>query len=142
MSESGVGRTESLETNPDIQYERSDVSLFVIGVVALGILVLLGVTPLIMLGAFPLARGDVERRLTITPPEPRLQTDPASDLAAYMTRQRELLDTYGWVDRAHGIARIPIEEAMRRLAQQGIPEFPRTAPTAPEAERRGHREPP
>ena len=131
-----------VQRNPDVQYERSDVSLFVLGVVALGIVVLLGVTPLIMLAAFPLARGDVERRLTITPPEPRLQTDPAADLATYMTKQRELLDSYGWVDRAHGIARIPIEEAMRRLAQQGIPEFPRTAQAPPEAEPHGHREPP
>ena len=136
MPESGVQR------NLDVEYERSDVSLFVIGVVALGIVVLLGVAPLIMLGAFPLARGDVERRLTITPPEPRLQTDPAADLAAYMAKQRELLDSYGWVDRAQGIARIPIEEAMRRLAQQGIPEFPGTAPAPPKAEPDGNREPP
>lgn len=113
--------------NPDVQYERSDISLFVIGIVALGILVLLGVTPLIMIGAFPLTRGDVDRHLAITPPEPRLQTAPATDLANYMAKERKLLDSYGWVDREHGIARIPIEEAMRRLAQQGIPEFPRTA---------------
>jgi len=141
VPESSV-RTESPEANPDVQYERSDVSLFVIWIIALGITVLLGVTPLIMLGAFPLARGDVERRLAITPPEPRLQTDPATDLANYMTKQRERLDSYGWVDRAHGVARIPIEEAMRRLAQQGIPGFPKTAPAPPQAEPHGHREPP
>ncbi|MGH8220400.1 MAG: hypothetical protein ACREUT_17835 [Steroidobacteraceae bacterium] len=127
MPESGVQR------NPDVQYERSDVSLFVIGLVAVGILVLLGVTPLIMIGAFPLTRGDVNRHLSIAPPEPRLQTDPAADLATYLAKQRKLLDTYGWVDREHGIARIPIEEAMRRLAQQGIPEFPK--PPAPAARR-------
>src|SRR5690348_11673636 len=46
VPESGV------RENPDVEYERSDVSLFVIGIVALGILVFLGVTPLIMLGAF------------------------------------------------------------------------------------------
>ncbi|HXS27156.1 MAG TPA: hypothetical protein VN730_05755 [Steroidobacteraceae bacterium] len=115
--------------NADVQYERSDISLYVIGIVALGILVLLGVTPLIMIGAFPLTRGDVNRHLAITPPEPRLQTAPATDLANYMAKESKLLDSYGWVDREHGIARIPIEEAMRRLAQQGIPEFPRTAPS-------------
>lgn len=112
------------QSNPDVQYERSDVSLFVIGMVAVGIFVLLGAVPLIMLGAFPLSRGDVDRHLAITPPEPRLQTAPAADLAAYLSKERKLLGTYGWVDRAHGIAHIPIEEAMRRLAEQGIPEFP------------------
>ena len=125
------------QSNPDVQYEHSDVSLFVIGMVALGILLLLGAAPLMMIGAFPLSRGDVDRRLAITPPEPRLQTAPAADLAAYLAKERKLLGSYGWVDREHGIARIPIEEAMRRLAQQGIPEFPQAAraPTRPEEQR-------
>lgn len=126
-----TGGTGLPQSNPEVQYERSDVSLFVIGMVALGILVLLGVVPLIMIGAFPLSRGDVDRHLAITPPEPRLQTAPASDLAAYLSRERKLLNSYGWVDREHGIARIPIEEAMRRLAQQGIPEFPKAGAHTP-----------
>ncbi len=132
MPESGVRRS-----NPEVQYERSDVSLFVIAMVALGILVLLGVVPLVMIGAFPLSRGDVDRRLAISPPEPRLQTAPAADLAAYLSKERKLLDSYGWVDRDHGIAHIPIEEAMRRLAQQGIPEFPGPGarePSSPEGQ--------
>ena len=119
------------QSNPEVQYERSDVSLFVIGMVALGIFVLLGAAPLIMIGLFPLSRGDVDRHLAITPPEPRLQTAPETDLAAYLAKQRKLLDSYGWVDREHGIARIPIDEAMLRLARQGIPEFPKPGARAP-----------
>jgi len=126
MPESGVR-----QSNPEVQYERSDVSLFVIAMVALGALVLLGTVPFLMIGAFPRSRGDVDRHLAITPPEPRLQTAPAADLAAYLARERKLLDAYGWVDREHGVARIPIEEAMRRLAQQGIPEFPKPGARAP-----------
>src|SRR6185437_12794700 len=110
--------------NADVQYERSDISLYVIGIVALGILVLLGVTPLIMIGAFPLTRGDVNRHLSITPPQPRLQTDPEADLAAYVRKEQHLLGSYGWVDREHGIAHIPIEIAMERLARTGVPGFP------------------
>jgi hypothetical protein len=118
-------------SNPDVEYERSDVSLFAIGLVALGVLLLLAVTPLIMIGVFPSSRGDVDRHLAITPPEPRLQTDPAADLASYTAKERKLLDSYGWVDRPRGIARIPIEEAMRRLARQGIPEFPKQRGRSP-----------
>jgi hypothetical protein len=33
-------------------------------------------------------------------------------------RQRQSLDTYGWVDRSRGLARIPISEAMTIYARQ------------------------
>jgi hypothetical protein len=110
--------------NPDIDYERTDLSLSAIAIIALGILLLLGVTPLIMIDAFPLARGDVDRHLSITPPQPRLQTDPEADLAAYVGKERHLLGSYGWIDREHGITHIPIEVAMARLIRTGIPGFP------------------
>jgi hypothetical protein len=52
------------------------------------------------------------------------------------------LATYGWIDRQHGIVRIPIVEAMQQLARRGwpqptadsgidpspVPNAPRTAP--------------
>jgi len=116
--------SDSVRRNPEVDYERSDLSLSAVAIVALGILLLLGVAPLIMIGAFPLARGDVDRHLSITPPQPRLQTDPEADLAAYVRKEQHLLNSYGWVDREHGIAHIPIGIAMERLAQTGIPGFP------------------
>ena len=119
MPESGGTRR-----NPEVDYERTDLSLSVITIIALGIVLLLGVTPLIMIGAFPLARGDVDRHLSITPPRPRLQTDPQADLAAYVRKERHLLDSYGWVDRERGIAHIPVQIAMERLVRTGIPGFP------------------
>lgn len=51
------------------------------------------------------------------PPEPRLQPDPTRDLAAYRHAQRNA-DYWGWVDREHGIARIPVERAMELMAKQ------------------------
>ncbi|HEX3843676.1 MAG TPA: hypothetical protein VHV80_04895 [Steroidobacteraceae bacterium] len=123
MPESG-----GVRRNPEVDYERTDLSLTAIAMIALGILLLLVVAPLTMIGAFPRARGDVDRHLSITPPEPRLQTDPAADLAAYVRKERHLLDSYGWVDREHGIARVPIEIAMQQLARTGIPGFPRPSP--------------
>ncbi|MGH7105994.1 MAG: hypothetical protein ACREFT_05765 [Acetobacteraceae bacterium] len=122
MPESG-----GVQRNPEVDYERTDLSLRAIGIIALGILLLLGVTPLIMIGAFPRVRGDVNRHLAITPPAPRLQTDPEADLRAYLSKEQHLLDSYGWVDRAHGIAHVPIEIAMQRLVRTGIPGFPQAA---------------
>lgn len=128
MPESG-----EVQRNPEVDYERTDLSLSVIARVAIGILLLLGAAPLVMIGVFPGARGDVDRHLSITPPEPRLQTDPATDLGAYVRKEQHLLDSYGWVDRKRGIAHIPVEVAMERLARTGIPGFAQaSAPQRPQ----------
>lgn len=48
-----------------------------------------------------------------------LQPAPGQDAVAFRADKRRRLESYGWVDAAHGIARIPIERAMALLAQQG-----------------------
>ena len=55
------------------------------------------------------------------PPEPRLQVDPRQDLSTYREREAALLDGYRWVDKGAGVVRIPIEEAMKRLVERGVP---------------------
>jgi hypothetical protein len=46
------------------------------------------------------------------PPEPRLQVSPGSEYSTLVQHEAEQLNSYGWVDPASGIARIPIERAM------------------------------
>ncbi len=58
------------------------------------------------------------------PPAPRLQADPAVDLAAMHAREDRLLTTYGVAE--DGAVRIPVERAMVLLAERGLPV--RTAP--------------
>jgi hypothetical protein len=53
-------------------------------------------------------------------PAPQLQPAPQPDRAAYFADKRRLLDSYGWVDRQAGIARIPLDEAMKLLAARGV----------------------
>jgi hypothetical protein len=55
---------------------------------------------------------------------PPLEPDPAATLARFRAEKRALLDGYGWVDRAHGIARIPIDEAMRIVAARATTATP------------------
>jgi hypothetical protein len=50
-------------------------------------------------------------------PPPVLQVEPARDIAAFREEKKRLLDTYGWVDREHGIVRIPVERAMTLIVQ-------------------------
>ena len=55
------------------------------------------------------------------PPEPRLQVSAPKDLAQYQGAQREILNSYGWVDEKAGIVRIPVDRAMHILLQKGLP---------------------
>lgn len=57
-------------------------------------------------------------------PAPRLQANPPADLRAFLAQEHARLDGTGWVDQAHGIAHIPIDDAMRRIAHDGIPDWP------------------
>lgn len=59
-----------------------------------------------------------------TPPPPRLETAEGEQLAAYRTAAEQRLDSYGWVDRQSGTVRIPIAQAIDRLAQGGLPVAP------------------
>jgi hypothetical protein len=55
------------------------------------------------------------------PPEPRLQVSPDRDWIDMRNQEQQALTSYGWIDRPHGVVRIPIQEAMERIAQQGLP---------------------
>jgi hypothetical protein len=56
------------------------------------------------------------------PPAPaarvELQPTPGRDIIAFRADKERALESYGWVDREHGVARIPIERAMALLANQ------------------------
>jgi hypothetical protein len=58
---------------------------------------------------------------TATFQEPVIQIDPVGDWKAYKAEQDELLNSYGWVSKATGVARIPIERAIDIIAEQGLP---------------------
>ncbi|HJZ72782.1 MAG TPA: hypothetical protein VKE51_13645 [Vicinamibacterales bacterium] len=66
---------------------------------------------------YPLAATQ-ENRL---PPEPRLQTNPRQDLADLRAREEQTLAGYSWVDRNAGIVRIPIDEAIKKTLERGLP---------------------
>lgn len=86
-----------------------------------GLLLMLGIALLI----YPDAIRD-ERFARPFPdyPSPRLQPSPPDDMAAYRARERAWLHGFGWQDKAAGRVRMPIEQAMRAVATQGIPGWP------------------
>jgi hypothetical protein len=47
-----------------------------------------------------------------------MQPDPGGDLARFRAQKEALLEGYRWLDRDKGVVQIPIEDAMRIVAQR------------------------
>jgi hypothetical protein len=114
--------------NPATRYEPTDVPLRLVGWLGAGLAGAIVATPLIVLAIYPGTRHDAPRGPTEMPPAPRLQTTPALDLAEHRAEEERLLSSWGWADRARGAVRMPIEEAMRRVARDGIADWPAAKP--------------
>jgi hypothetical protein len=110
--------------NPNTAFEPSDWSLGPVALIYVAIPILLVTSCLVLIAAFPSALPDVERTLRIAPPGPRLETNPEAELQRLRAEEEKWLNTYGWIDKQKGIVRIPIEEAMKKLARTGVPGFP------------------
>jgi hypothetical protein len=52
---------------------------------------------------------------------PRLPDDVAASIDHYRNKQLLRLHSFGWVDREAGVGHIPIDEAIKLLAEQGLP---------------------
>jgi hypothetical protein len=110
--------------NPRTRRETSDIDVRAIGWIAVGLVVFL-IGSIAILGAiFTDASRSPDAGPSLLPPEPRLQTDPAADLRRFNARIAPLLSTYGYIDRAKGIVRIPIDEAMQLVIDRGISDWP------------------
>jgi hypothetical protein len=109
-------------------FERSDMSVAVVAIVALGVLLYVCLAPLILTGIYRGALSDVSRVLHIKPPAPVLQLDPPAELKDFRAKEKTRIESYGWIDRSRGIAHIPIDEAMKDVAARGIPDFAKTSP--------------
>lgn len=58
------------------------------------------------------------------PPGPGLQATPELDLASLQRAEQLRLESWQWIDRDAGMARIPVAEAIERVAAQGhLPDF-------------------
>lgn len=72
------------------------------------------------------------------PDEPRLQglpghiSDPQQDMRDKIATDTKANESYGWVDEKAGIARIPVKEAMKIIAEKGLPGAAPPAAVAPE----------
>jgi 7-keto-8-aminopelargonate synthetase-like enzyme len=78
----------------------------------------------------PPSRAAMGKSTRIMPPEPRLQgvpgheVDPQADLRAKNLADNEANEKLEWVDKSNGIAQIPVKDAMKLIAEKGLPSVP------------------
>ena len=63
----------------------------------------------------------------IYPPEPRLQgmpghmDDPQLDLRNKVAADKAANEKFAWIDQKNGVAQIPVTDAMKIIAEKGLP---------------------
>jgi len=81
----------------------------------------------------PPSREALGKDFRALPPEPRLQgvpghqSDPQADLRQKNHDDSEANEKLEWTDRSSGIAQIPVKDAMKIIAEKGLPAGPAPA---------------
>jgi hypothetical protein len=105
-----------------VKYASSDVDPKLLALLAAAIAVFVMLSPLILRLVYPdaLHRAVIVGRISEVP-APRLQVDPAQDLAALRLAEDERLSSYGWVRREQKTVHMPIERAIDATLERGLP---------------------
>lgn len=109
--------------NPGVAVERSDAPPRLFAFLAGGLAAVLVIAFVALRLVYPSAVSGPSDAPRAASAKPALQIDPGADLAAHRAAAAKELADYGWVDRARGVVRIPIEQAMRDVAAAGIPDW-------------------
>jgi hypothetical protein len=117
--------------NPEVAHEESDVNVRAIlgfGAALLIAGVVIHVALALLFGYFSRQAETPSRVFPLSaeqevqlPPEPRFQQNPQQDMRAFRASEEAILESYGWINKETGIARIPIEEAMKLTVERGLP---------------------
>lgn len=115
----------------DTGFSARNVGWFSVGLVAMVIIsgVLMAGLMLEFENIYPVSSESHTPEVTTEQaPAPLLQPSPQEDLEQMRQRTRDILNSYGWMDREAGVVRIPIERAMDLMIQRGFPVRTQPAP--------------
>jgi hypothetical protein len=119
---------EEMMSIPAARREATDVTGLFIVLAFVGMVALVGLSGLLCWWIFPRAAhpGLVPYPTPAYPP-PQLQAAPHEDMVRFYRQELATLNSFGWVDRAKGIVHMPVDQAMRDVAREGIPDWPASA---------------
>jgi hypothetical protein len=127
--------------NPDVSYEKADVQpttiYWYLGALAIAVILSYVVCVFVLRLTTKMAvnydtppppiRQEMGSAYEAMPPEPRLQgvpghsADPQTDLRLKIESDTEANKKYGWIDQNAGVAQIPVQDAMKIIAEKGLP---------------------
>ena len=109
---------------PAARHEHRDIDEKFVWYAVATMVALLIACILVALWVYPMSHLDRMLRWPLANyPEPELQPNPRADMSAFYAGEMRALDSRGW-DGAHRVAHIPIDEAMRQVAAEGIVGWP------------------
>ncbi|MBN8901400.1 MAG: hypothetical protein J0H57_10240 [Rhodospirillales bacterium] len=133
VSGRGIPSTPPSHDSLESGYEVKDISVrgvsYVLVAIGAAVAVSLGVV-FLFVGRFEAARSasfqglTAEQTAVAVTPAPHLQFHPHDDLAEVRLREQRLLQGYGWADRDHTRAHIPIERAMALMVGRSLDPVP------------------
>ncbi len=112
------------------RHEESDVDVWAIGRFVIAMIAVVAVALGLLFGLFryfesisggmkPVADEHVNAGKR--PPQPHLEEKPVVDLRKIRAAEDKALSSYGWIDKEHGVVRIPVARAIDLLTQRGLP---------------------
>ncbi|MEO6213199.1 MAG: hypothetical protein ABIP65_06190 [Vicinamibacterales bacterium] len=120
--------------NEEVAHEETDVNVRQLIAYAIGLVAMCLVSGAIVLVLFNVFEGQAATNDPVLPqqmlpagqlpPEPRLILNEPLVLKKHRDTEAEMLEKYGWVNQATGVARVPIEEAKKMLLHNGLPVRP------------------
>jgi len=119
-------------SRPELRHERTDADVWALSKFAIALLLVCITSLAVIFGLFryfenkyggplPRATQSLDLDARHLPPAPQLELTEPEDLAAQRMAERQILTSYGWIDREHGIVRIPISQAIDMLAASHLP---------------------
>ncbi len=107
---------------PPFGHESSAVAVWRIlaagAVLAAGVILTVSAIIFVLHQLIEPARTREHARPGLIPPAPRLEANPAADLAALRAQKQAQLESWGWTDSTRRFAHIPIERAMALYARE------------------------
>lgn len=129
---------ESHPVHHDVNFESRDINTgsILLSLAYLGIAVIVTFAATVLILRFTTLRAERSESSMppshqgvgpTMPPEPRLQgvpghvNDPQQDLRNKIAADEKANQSYGWVDKQAGLAKIPVEDAMKIIVSKGLP---------------------
>ncbi|MEO5896579.1 MAG: hypothetical protein ABIS06_12850 [Vicinamibacterales bacterium] len=117
--------------NEDVAHEEADVNIRQLMLYTAGLVVMSLISAAIVFALFNLFESQAVKNDPVLPPqaipagqlppEPRLVLNEPQILEKHRETEAEVLEKYGWVNQAAGVARVPIDEAKKLLLHKGLP---------------------